>query len=37
MKGKESEWLGQVAQDNARKVKYSIIFRTNPSSYLGTS
>ena len=33
---KECEWLGQVAQGNARKIKNSIIFRTNPNSYLGT-
>ena len=33
---KECEWLGQVAQGNARKIKNSIISRANPDSYLGT-
>ena len=29
------EKVGQVAQGNARKIENSIIFRTNPSFYLG--
>ena len=32
----ESEWLGYVAQGNAWKIENSIIFRTNPNSYLRT-
>ena len=28
--------LAQVAQGNARKIKNSITFRTNPNTYLGT-
>ena len=31
-----TECLGQVTKGNARTIENSIIFRTNPSSYLGT-
>ena len=31
---RESAWLGSLAQGSARKIKSSIIFRTNSNSYL---
>ena len=33
---RESEWLGKVPRDDARKIENNIIFRTNPKFYLGT-
>ena len=33
--GRENEWLGKVAQGNARKIKNGIMCKTNPNTYFG--